>query len=209
MLNIDVLFHGPISSLANIPRFSLYARSRDESVAEHSYYVTLYSLIIAEELNAECKRAEERVDTGDVLKTALLHDLGECMIGDINGVFKTEHAHAEWRFQLKQYEAVIRESVMRQASLPLTVLPSGNPRCGIIVKIADLMSVLGFISRERLSGNMLFLKQVDLDSLKRMLESVRSDAYNIFAEEPALKIMQHIFSCLFNGLSSLSFSAKS
>ena len=67
------------NELKSIPRMGWRVRGvrNGESVAEHSYAVALISMLLAERLGVE-------VDTGKLLKIALLHDLPEHMLGDIH-----------------------------------------------------------------------------------------------------------------------------
>lgn len=54
-----------------------------ESVAEHTYHVILYSLIL-------CNLFEEVLDKDKVLKLAVIHDLAEAITGDIPSPNKTD-----------------------------------------------------------------------------------------------------------------------
>jgi len=57
-----------------------YGIKNPESVADHVYSMSLMAMVIAEYL----KRMGEDVDTGKVVKMALIHELGETRIGDIH-----------------------------------------------------------------------------------------------------------------------------
>lgn len=50
-----------------------------ESIADHSYRVTLLSMLLADDL----LKAGESLDAGRVLRMAVLHELGEARLGDI------------------------------------------------------------------------------------------------------------------------------
>ena len=67
------------NELKAIPRMGWRVRGvRDgESVAEHSYAVALIAMMLADRLDID-------VDTGKLLKIALVHDLPEHMLGDIH-----------------------------------------------------------------------------------------------------------------------------
>jgi len=67
------------NELKTIPRMGWRVRgvTDGESVAEHSFAVALISMLLADRLRVE-------VDTGKLLKIALLHDLPEHMLGDIH-----------------------------------------------------------------------------------------------------------------------------
>ncbi len=57
-----------------------YGIKNPESVADHVYSMSLMAMVIAEYL----KRMGEDIDTGKVVKMALIHELGETRIGDIH-----------------------------------------------------------------------------------------------------------------------------
>jgi len=57
-----------------------YGIKNPESVADHVYSVSLMALIMAEYL----REMGEEIDTGKVVKMALIHELGETRIGDIH-----------------------------------------------------------------------------------------------------------------------------
>jgi len=67
------------NELKAIPRMGWRVRGvrNGESVAEHSYAVALIAMLLADRLDIS-------VDTGKLLKMALLHDLPEHMLGDIH-----------------------------------------------------------------------------------------------------------------------------
>ena len=57
-----------------------YGIKNPESVADHVYSMSLMALLLAEYL----KEMGEDIDTGKVVKMALIHELGETKIGDIH-----------------------------------------------------------------------------------------------------------------------------
>jgi 5'-deoxynucleotidase YfbR-like HD superfamily hydrolase len=71
--------------LDRVIRFSANKKIKDQSVSEHSFHTAIYSLILAD---FEEKFFGNKVDKEKVLKTALLHDMEECLTGDIIHPFK-------------------------------------------------------------------------------------------------------------------------
>ena len=85
MAKQDVLdFLLAIRSLMTVGRFSVYKCHFREDVAQHSYFTTLYAMILAD-LERE---KGTRVDTERLLRMALLHDAEEARTGDIHHPFK-------------------------------------------------------------------------------------------------------------------------
>lgn len=58
------------------------SKGRPESVAEHSWRISLMAMLLADELPG--------IDTSKVTAMCLIHDLGECFTGDIPVFKKTE-----------------------------------------------------------------------------------------------------------------------
>lgn len=84
LLELDKLLNGDPVRLRYVMRFSTCYVVHQESVAEHSYYVALYALMISE----WCRVQGIRIDIALLLQRAICHDLEEAMTGDINRVFK-------------------------------------------------------------------------------------------------------------------------
>lgn len=72
--------------LSCIIRYNNTPKVVGESVAEHSYYVSLMAMLIADYLNAQHTNL---VKTDELIRMALLHDVEEIISGDIIKVLKT------------------------------------------------------------------------------------------------------------------------
>lgn len=68
--------------LKDTPRHCTTSCGRTESVAEHSWRVSLMALLL--------KREFSDVDINKVVNMCLIHDLGECFTGDIPAFIKTD-----------------------------------------------------------------------------------------------------------------------
>ena len=85
-----VEFLHKIEKLKCNTRHSWTSTGRRESVAEHSWRLTVMALLCADEY--------PELDMIKVLKMCLIHDFGEAVTGDIPSFFKTaEHEEAEAR----------------------------------------------------------------------------------------------------------------
>ncbi len=76
-------------------RFSSFPVQRVENVAEHLFWVAMYSHLISVDLNyrrnTELRKGETTipfVDHAEVLQKALIHDLPEAKSGDIQRAYK-------------------------------------------------------------------------------------------------------------------------
>lgn len=68
--------------LKDTPRHCTTSRGRTESVAEHSWRISLMALLLRNEF--------PDVDIDKVVDMCLIHDLGECFTGDIPTFLKTD-----------------------------------------------------------------------------------------------------------------------
>ena len=68
--------------LKDTPRHCTTSKGRSESVAEHSWRVSLMAFLL--------KREFPDVDMDRVVDMCLIHDLGECFTGDIPAFIKTD-----------------------------------------------------------------------------------------------------------------------
>jgi putative hydrolase of HD superfamily len=75
-----------VTTLKRVPRSGWLLRGvpQVESVAEHSYSMSVTALVLADVLNAGRTLAQP-LDTGRVLTLALLHDLAEARLTDLPG----------------------------------------------------------------------------------------------------------------------------
>ena len=79
-------FDTTFKRLNNVARYSSHPVIKTESVAEHSYWVSFFALLIAKDINYnnDC----EEVDIELLLQKCILHDIGESQTGDIIRPFK-------------------------------------------------------------------------------------------------------------------------
>ena len=68
--------------LKDTPRHCTTSRRRVESVAEHSWRISLMAYLLKHEF--------PEADIGKVVNMCLIHDLGECFTGDIPTFRKTD-----------------------------------------------------------------------------------------------------------------------
>ena len=68
--------------LKDTPRHCTTSRGRTESVAEHSWRISLMAFLLRSEFS--------ELDMDKVTRMCLIHDLGECFTGDIPAFIKTD-----------------------------------------------------------------------------------------------------------------------
>lgn len=123
--------------LSVVIRWSVLPRLHDQSVAEHSYYVTLYT----EEL---CKLLQlGPVVRYEAMSYALRHDLGEVIIGDIMGPVKRLIANHD---ELEKLNHSALTELGHSSDKPAKLLLD-------VVKAANCIDEYFWLSMEVSSGN--------------------------------------------------------
>ncbi len=91
--------------LKDTPRHCTTTKRRTESVAEHSWRISLMAFLLRHELND--------VDINKVVDMCLIHDLGECFTGDIPTFIKTDSDRAVEDSLLYQWVKSMPEEIAR------------------------------------------------------------------------------------------------
>lgn len=122
--------------LSYVTRWGIVPRLRPQSVAEHSYFVAMYTdaLCVALDLDPASR--------GEALRYALQHDVDEGFTGDLPSPMK-EHVRG-----LSVLSDTVRGHI-------LGVVPEANPtsRARAIVRCADLLDAVLWLVEEESLGN--------------------------------------------------------
>jgi len=139
--------------LMHVRRFTTVRGFQDESVAEHSYYTTLYAMVICDLEAAEGRR----VDASEVLRRCLLHDLDEARVSDIPRPIK--HANHEVQSTISKISAQVYEELV--SPLPPIVRDEyvrlwnkDSSYEAKVQKAADLLEALAWAIEEQTMRNM-------------------------------------------------------
>lgn len=151
MLDVKSLLEGPIHRMSHVFRYSSLPTTRKENVAEHSYYVVLYSLLIARDIEA---RELAKIDYGKLLARACVHDLDESLTGDFLRVVK--YGHPDLKRALDEVSvSMIRkmEEGLKVQVLDLWESAKADDIEGQIVEVVDLARVVSYAIEEVRAGN--------------------------------------------------------
>ena len=171
-----------VYKLSNIIRYSQQNKIKNETVAEHSYYVTWF-------VNRLCTKYE----LGDTirlmaLETALLHDIPEVITNDIT--YDVKRMIPEVPALLQPYEEeVIKEHSSRAYKVLFNPETSEEIIAKKVVKHADILSVLQYCQNEEMLGNKSFTElrrateQRVKDSREDLVKAIKSDWRNTHAEK--------------------------
>jgi len=133
--------------LSIISRFNFKSRLHHESVAEHSFYTTLYASIISDMIKPYCK-----IDSELVLKMSLIHDAEEAILGDVLATTKLAIKDT----YNKLAESIVDNLLFDYAKYWKTYNDNKIVEC-LIIKFADKVSGVSFCMSEIELGNKLFL----------------------------------------------------
>lgn len=143
--------------LKNVIRYNNRLRLKDESVAEHSFFTTLIALKLCEKLNLS-----DELTNKCVIK-ALLHDMPETKLNDITYDVKSL---LNIRPILQKYEHSYYDNYFERFA-DLMKNDDENNIINLVVKFADILSVLQYACNEISLGNNTFL-QIKICAEKRL-----------------------------------------
>lgn len=163
-----------IRSLMTVGRFSVYKCHFREDVAQHSYYTTLYAMVLAD---LERKQGTA-VDVERLMRMAVLHDAEEARTGDVHHPFKhQDNAFAEaldnrafeWFSNLLSglpQDIAQRYVGLRKAARDTSIEAK-------LLKAADKIEALLWAYEEYLLGNVHVRKALIVEDITSKLEEIQ------------------------------------
>lgn len=161
-LDVRYLLTGTPIRMRYVNRWSTSRVSFPENVAEHSYFVCLYSMMVARWYVNNSTGAEVAGDEaqesfiGYVLQKAVLHDIEEARTGDVHRPFK--YSDSRLRDAMKMASSIAAEQTLhpifpyddgeQDALIHLWNTAKDHKTAGRIVSFADFLCVLAFIKQE-------------------------------------------------------------
>ena len=166
--------------LDKVIRFSAQMRIKDESVSEHSFHVALYSMILAD---LEEKIFKNKINKEKILKTAILHDLEECLTGDI--IYDFKHTNESLTREIKRmsqkfFENLMKnfpEKIAKEYVLFWRTSKDKNKIEGKIIEAADKLEGLIYALNEFLLGNKAF-KPI-IETYKKQSKGLKLKSLNL------------------------------
>ena len=170
--------------LDKVIRFSAQMRIKDESVSEHSFHVALYAMILAD---LEEKIFKNKVNKEKLLKTALLHDLEECLTGDI--IYDFKHTNESLTREIKRMSQKFFENLMKnfpekvaKEYIALWTTAKDKKKIeGKIIEAADKLEGLIYALNEFSLGNKGFKKIIEV--YRRQLRSIKLKSVSLILNQ--------------------------
>lgn len=166
---------GDARRLSYVVRYSSIPVSVPENVAEHSFWVTFYSLLVHRAL-----RPEDQQIVGAITTKAVMHDMAECVTGDIVRTFKYSSESLRHEIE-KAEEKIVHDFPPSMEGIYKSIDPMSNGEeryVKSVVKAADFMSLHQYMMREVRRGNreiMRFYVRMETDLMK-MSSDLRESA---------------------------------
>lgn len=120
--------------LKDTPRHCTTSQGRTESVAEHSWRVSLMAFLL--------KREFPDVDMDKVVDMCLIHDLGECFTGDIPTFVKTDSDRSVEDSLLDQWVSSLPEEVASDLKSLYAEMDAQETKEAKIYKAMDKLEAL-------------------------------------------------------------------
>lgn len=155
MINLLELLGGDTRQMSSVIRYSSIPHGRGENVAEHSYYVIFYCLLIAKDMEND----DYKIDYYKLLTSAIIHDLDEAITGDI--IRPVKYSSKELKEQLEVVaEVYCRHTLKKLDSSGIEELYDywAKAKCpstieGQILQLCDMLSVVAYCVERIKSGN--------------------------------------------------------
>lgn len=157
-----------IYNLSSLIRYNNKIHIRNENVAEHSFYVALYTM----ELAKICELSDK--ETIQALSEALTHDVHEIEVSDIP--HNVKQAYPRLDFDLKVAEEEFNYEYFPDIYNEDTETYKKRELIENIVLLADILSVLQYADTEISLGNRAF--EAVKRSAKDRIEDCISDIFN-------------------------------
>ena len=160
-----------VKRLTAVWRYSSIPVAVRENVAEHSYWVSLYGVLIARALGASSEVQ------GWIAIYGLTHDLPECVTGDVVRPFK--YSSDEFKLAVDKAEESMASVLPEALSQLMAVQEDLKPEyVAAIVKAADFLSLYQYMRREAARGNLeiipFFMRMVvDLEGMVKRNEGAK------------------------------------
>ena len=153
--NLAQALNGTLGRMDHITRFSSIPVIHPESVASHSWQAAMIGLLVSYDLNSE---QPHTVDAGEVVKRCIVHDISECVSGDIIRSYKHSNPAVEKACEEADYQNTYEFSrefgkVVGDHIFVKWIHAKDDSLEGDVVRLADMMCAIIYCVAEWHLGN--------------------------------------------------------
>ena len=174
-----------IRSLMTVGRFSVYKCHFREDVAQHSYFTTLYAMVLAD---LE-RRLGTEVDVERLMRMAVLHDAEEARTGDVHHPFKHQDVAFAEEMDNRAFDwfgkllgGLPGDVAQEYLSLRKAVRDTSSTEANLL-KAADKIEALLWAYEEYLLGNVQVRKALIVEDIMSKLEQIQLPSVKALVEE--------------------------
>ena len=167
---------GDVRRLSYVIRYSSIPVNVPENVAEHSYWVAFFAAVIHKSMHPG-----DYESVGPIVLGAVLHDMAECVTGDLVRTFKYSSDKLRQAIDEAEHIAVMKlpAPVLSIYDLQQQIEFKKKDYVKQVVKAADFMSLMQYMVREVRRGNReivnpFYLRmEEDLGQMRKVLAEQR------------------------------------
>jgi 5'-deoxynucleotidase YfbR-like HD superfamily hydrolase len=141
-------FFAIAQAMASLARYSQTRLVAPENVLQHSGFVVLACYFICLEVNSRATNEDERIDMGELLSRAIIHDFDEIAVGDIARPTKYHSSETVAMFTKLKHIGICKlvKDLHLEPAIATRVLldhdTAKEGRSGFIVDLADKLAVV-------------------------------------------------------------------
>ena len=180
-----------IRSLMTVGRFSVYKCHFREDVAQHSYFTTLYAMVLAD---LE-RRLGTKVDVERLMRMAVLHDAEEARTGDVHHPFKHQDIAFAEAMDTRGFEWFGKmlgglPQDIAQEYLGLRKAERETSTEASILKAADKIEALLWAYEEYLLGNVHVRNALIVEDITSKLDQIQLRSVRTLVEEIRIRLAE-------------------
>jgi len=149
-----------IDNLRHLVRYQTAPRVSSETVAEHSYFVSAYILKLHDYYEFDLTKA---------LRMGLLHDFSEVFISDVPHPIKKQFPLINDELNKAEHEVNVNY-ISEEFANELEEFNELSTAEGVMVALADIISVVSYSKYEINLGNSKYMKEVYNNAKRRYME---------------------------------------